>query len=234
MSIYNIYLYIVYCIFVYISVHTAWWFQQVPTLAINARILWPVAAIKLLLSRQYIHCQVIKESIPTATSLFPSSAHFIGAIGNWTRLNPKKARLGSRQGTMGRANQQRFGGESSTEPIHTGRVSRGGLKSPSRYRSLHEISNKDRLVAASCITQCWLVLKNRLVQSNPIQLVHQGKQHGRSPWLQVMKAKTMYEMVEELDTGQSTVKMLFLTNPQAKQWSIRMKNTDLEHSDIVV
>ena len=49
-----------------------------------------------------------------------------------------------------------------------------------------------------------------------------------------MKAKTMYEMVEELDTGQSTVKMLFLTNPQAKQWSIRMKNTDLEHSDIVV
>lgn len=33
--------------------------------------------------------------------------------------------------------------------------------------------------------------------------------------LQVMKAKTMYEMVEELDTGQSTVKMLFLTNPQA-------------------
>ncbi len=30
-----------------------------------------------------------------------------------------------------------------------------------------------------------------------------------------MKAKTMYEMVEELDAGQGPVKLLFLTNPQA-------------------
>lgn len=34
-------------------------------------------------------------------------------------------------------------------------------------------------------------------------------------YLEVMKAKTMYEMVEELDAGQGPVKLLFLTNPQA-------------------
>jgi len=33
--------------------------------------------------------------------------------------------------------------------------------------------------------------------------------------LQVMKAKTMYEMVEDFDLGQGTVKLLFLTNSQA-------------------
>lgn len=34
--------------------------------------------------------------------------------------------------------------------------------------------------------------------------------------LQVMKAKTMYEMVEEIDVGKGPIKVLFLTNPQAE------------------